>query len=72
MKDRTISVHSAGKLFSCTGSRMGWVIGPSNIVKSVQAYHQYNAFCLSAILQETTAQALEESMTNGYWEEFRN
>lgn len=39
MRDRTISVHSAGKLFSCTGSRVGWVIGPENIVKSVQAYH---------------------------------
>ena len=71
MQSRTVSIHSAGKLFSCTGSRMGWIIGPESIVKSAQAYHQYNVFCLSAMVQEATANALEATLTNGYFKEFQ-
>lgn len=33
--NRTISVYSAGKLFSATGIRMGWAIGPSDLIKFV-------------------------------------
>lgn len=28
LKDRTLSIYSAGKMFSATGCRSGWVIGP--------------------------------------------
>lgn len=31
MRHRTVSVFSAGKLFSCTGWRVGWAIGPEYI-----------------------------------------
>ena len=30
---RTISVYSGGKLFNATGWKIGWTIGPANIIK---------------------------------------
>jgi aspartate/methionine/tyrosine aminotransferase len=45
MKDRCLSVYSAGKIFAATGVRNGWVIGPSHLIKSVRSVHQYNVFC---------------------------
>jgi aspartate/methionine/tyrosine aminotransferase len=35
MWERTVSVHSAGKLFSVTGARVGWAIGPSHLIKAL-------------------------------------
>jgi aspartate/methionine/tyrosine aminotransferase len=32
MWERTVSIYSAGKLFSITGSRMGWAIGPKDLI----------------------------------------
>lgn len=33
--NRTVSVHSAGKLFSATGLRTGWTIAPSHLTKAI-------------------------------------
>lgn len=33
MWNKTVSVHSAGKLFSVTGARVGWAIGPEHLIK---------------------------------------
>jgi len=33
MFDRTISLFSAGKTFSCTGWRVGYCIGPSHLIE---------------------------------------
>ncbi|EGR29652.1 kynurenine-oxoglutarate transaminase, putative [Ichthyophthirius multifiliis] len=67
--DRTISVYSAGKLFSATGIRIGWTIGPYELIKYVQSFHQYSIFCQHAPMQESVANALEISMKNNYFEE---
>lgn len=32
MWDRTVTVSSAGKTFSCTGWKIGWVVGPPHLV----------------------------------------
>lgn len=31
--EKTVSVFSGGKLFSCTGWRVGWVIGPAHLLR---------------------------------------
>ncbi len=59
--ERTITIMSAGKLFSATGIRIGWGIGPSNLIKQVSAIHQYGTFCLYDPLQTTIADCLEEA-----------
>ena len=33
--ERTVTIFSGGKLFNATGWRLGWIIGPSHLVKHV-------------------------------------
>jgi aspartate/methionine/tyrosine aminotransferase len=48
--NRTFSVYSAGKIFSATGVRCGWVIGNGNLMQYVRSVHQYNVFCGNGIV----------------------
>lgn len=57
--DRTISIMSAGKIFSATGIRVGWAIGPSKLIKQINSIHQYSSFCLYDPLQNTIADCLD-------------
>jgi aspartate/methionine/tyrosine aminotransferase len=41
MFDRTLTMSSSGKTFSCTGWKVGWAIGPPHLVKAVSAVQQY-------------------------------
>ena len=40
MWDRTVSLYSAGKIFSCTGWRVGYMIGPGYLLKPVHNYFE--------------------------------
>ena len=35
MFDRTISISSAGKTFTCTGWKVGWAIASEKIIKAM-------------------------------------
>jgi len=58
MAQRTLSVYSAGKIFSATGVRSGWVVGPADLVKSVRAVHQVNTFCSYNPIENAIANSL--------------
>jgi aspartate/methionine/tyrosine aminotransferase len=58
MWDRTISIMSAGKIFSMTGARIGWCIGPHNLINRLCSVHQVNSFCIYDPMQLTIADAL--------------
>lgn len=60
MKNRTISVYSAGKLFSATGVRSGWIIGSADLIKAASTSHQYAFFCQSHIIEMTLGRCLED------------
>lgn len=60
MKDRTISVYSAGKIFAATGIRSGWVVGPTELVKAARTVHQYSVFCQYNVVENGVARSLEE------------
>lgn len=66
MYDRTLSVYSGGKIFACTGSRVGWVVGPAHLVKPAMSVHQYNIFCMYDPVQSAMAESLDLMATNGY------
>ncbi|KAK9455866.1 pyridoxal phosphate-dependent transferase [Dipodascopsis uninucleata] len=57
----TLTVGSAGKTFSCTGWRVGWLIGDAELIKYVSAAHTRICFAVNSPLQEGTAVALRES-----------
>jgi N-succinyldiaminopimelate aminotransferase len=58
MAQRTLSVSSAGKTFSVTGWKIGWVCGPAHLVTAVQAVKQFLTFVAGAPLQPAVAHAL--------------
>jgi len=68
MWDRTISIMSAGKIFSCTGIRVGWCIGPKELVRKAAAVYQFNSFCLYEPVQNAIADSLDIATKpyNGY------
>jgi N-succinyldiaminopimelate aminotransferase len=58
MAPRTLSVSSAGKTFSVTGWKIGWVCGPARLVAAVRAAKQFITFVGGAPFQPAVAYAL--------------
>jgi N-succinyldiaminopimelate aminotransferase len=59
LKDRTLTLSSAGKTFSLTGWKIGWSAGPAPLVAAAQAAHQFVTFASATPLQVGVAAALE-------------
>ncbi len=66
MWERTVSISSAGKTFSFTGWKVGWVTGPADLVATVMAAKQWLTFSNAAPLQPAVAHAL--SHESGFYE----
>ena len=58
MRDRTLTIGSAGKSFSVTGWRVGWITGPAHLVGAVATVKQFLSFATNAPLQVAVAEAL--------------
>ena len=43
--NRTLSVYSGGKLFNCTGWKVGWCIGPANLVRLAGIINNTLSYC---------------------------
>ncbi|ANB12990.1 Bna3p [Sugiyamaella lignohabitans] len=63
----TLTVGSAGKTFSATGWRVGWLIGHPDLIKYVAAANTRIVFTVNSPLQEATAKALVQAETNTYY-----
>jgi len=70
MFERTVTVSSAGKLFSATGWKIGWVYGPPALVEGVAAAHQFITFAVHHPSQEAVAYAL--NLPGSYYDAFRD
>ncbi|MEV1288451.1 pyridoxal phosphate-dependent aminotransferase [Micromonospora sp. NPDC049679] len=70
MRERTLRVSSAGKTFSCTGWKIGWVSGPAPLVSAVLRVKQFLTFVNGAPLQPAVAVAL--ALPDSYYEGFRD
>jgi len=58
MRDRTVTISSAGKTFSFTGWKIGWATGPRELVAAVQTAKQFLTFVSGAPFQPAIALAL--------------
>ena len=65
----TLTVGSAGKNFYATGWRVGWLIGPENLIKYVAAAHTRICYSSPSPLQEAAAVGFERADEVGFWEE---
>ena len=69
MADRTVSISSAGKTFSVTGWKIGWVTGSPSVVTAVNTAKQFLTFTSGAPFQPAVANAL--ALGNEYFDALR-
>jgi aspartate/methionine/tyrosine aminotransferase len=58
MAERTVKVGSAGKIFSLTGWKVGWVVAPSALAGPISKAHQFLTFATAPNLQAGVAYGL--------------
>ncbi|KAM7093647.1 kynurenine--oxoglutarate transaminase 1 isoform 1-T1 [Molossus nigricans] len=59
MWERTLTIGSAGKTFSATGWKVGWVLGPESLMKHLYTVHQNSVYHCPTQAQAAVAQSLE-------------
>lgn len=59
MRDRTLTVSSAGKTFGLTGWKIGWICANKELTHACRLIHQYVTFSVSTPSQEAVAEALK-------------
>ncbi|XP_049751555.1 kynurenine--oxoglutarate transaminase 1 isoform X2 [Elephas maximus indicus] len=59
MWERTLTIGSAGKTFSATGWKVGWVLGPDHLMKHLQTVHQNSVFHCPTQAQAAVAWSFE-------------
>ncbi|HEV2816782.1 MAG TPA: aminotransferase [Allosphingosinicella sp.] len=58
MAERTVKVGSAGKIFSMTGWKVGWVVAPPALAEAIAKAHQFVTFSTPPNLQSAAAYGL--------------
>lgn len=61
MWERTLTCSSAGKTFSITGWKIGWVIGPEHLLQGVFLTNQWIQFSVCTPLQVAVANILRQA-----------
>ncbi|WP_093908721.1 pyridoxal phosphate-dependent aminotransferase [Streptomyces sp. cf386] len=69
MRERTVTIGSAGKTFSFTGWKVGWVTAPSALVTAVRSAKQFLTYVSSGPFQYAVAEAL--ALPDSYFADFR-
>jgi N-succinyldiaminopimelate aminotransferase len=69
MRERTVTIGSAGKTFSFTGWKVGWVTAPPALVTAVRSAKQFLTYVSSGPFQYAVAEAL--ALPDTYFEAFR-
>ena len=62
MRDRVVRIGSAGKIFSLTGWKVGWVMGPKPMIDVITNVHQFLTFTTPPAQQLGVAHGLEQEM----------
>jgi aspartate/methionine/tyrosine aminotransferase len=65
---RTVTVGSAGKSFAATGWRIGWCIGPAEILRPITAAMTRITFCSVSPLQEALATGFQAAKKENFFE----
>ena len=59
MRKRAVKIGSAGKIFSLTGWKVGWVVAEPELLAPIAKAHQFLTFTTAPALQEAVAWGLE-------------
>jgi len=67
MRDRTVKIGSAGKIFSLTGWKVGWIVAAPPLARAIGRAHQFLTFTTPPNLQHAVAYGLGKEA--GWFEE---
>ncbi|MFF8031609.1 pyridoxal phosphate-dependent aminotransferase [Streptomyces sp. NPDC016626] len=70
MRERTVTISSAGKTFSFTGWKVGWVTSTQELVTAVRSAKQYLTYVSAGPFQYAVAEALR--LPDAYFDSFRD
>lgn len=59
LKDRTVIINGVSKTYSMTGWRLGWALGPAELIAAMGRYQSQSTSCASSITQAASVQAIE-------------
>ncbi len=60
MRDRTVKIGSAGKIFALTGWKVGWMIAAPALARQIAKAHQFLTFTTPPALQTAVAHGLRK------------
>lgn len=66
---QTVSVYSAGKTFSCTGWRLGYMIAPEELTAHLLKAQSITAHSNAAPLELAIGDAFKAALENGYFQQ---
>jgi len=69
MRERTVTISSAGKTFGHTGWKVGWALATAELSDAIRLVHQYNVFSVNHPAQYAVAKGLDE--LNNYLPDYR-
>ncbi|MEU5977505.1 pyridoxal phosphate-dependent aminotransferase [Streptomyces sp. NPDC047315] len=70
MRERTVTISSAGKTFSLTGWKVGWVTGAPALVSAVRSAKQFLTYVSAGPFQYAIAEALR--LPRAYFDDLRS
>jgi aspartate/methionine/tyrosine aminotransferase len=65
MWERTITVQTCSKIYNMGGWRVGWIIGPANAIRRIEAVQSSAISCPTSFAQAGVAAALSQSIGMG-------
>ncbi len=66
MQDRTIVLNGFSKAFSMTGWRLGYAVGPTELIAAMTKIHQLTMLCAPTPAQYAGVAALRQGLANGW------
>lgn len=58
LRDRTLIVNGVSKTYSMTGWRLGWAVGPNELIGGMSRFQSQSTSCASSITQAAAVQAI--------------
>jgi aspartate aminotransferase len=69
LRDRLISVSSFSKLFNMINYRLGYAVGPKEVISGMEMVHAFSAMGLPGLIQRGALPALKEEFEDRHLEE---
>ena len=61
LRDRVVILNGASKSYAMTGWRLGWALGPKEVINAMSSYQSQSVSCATAVSQHAAVEAIKNS-----------